>query len=123
MRSSLEGYQERWQMARQLGFSKGCICSRTGLLSPGLHWLAEAAERRKELIFDYEGLYRGILYGTTFTMLALSNGSRLSELLQVSWNKEQWVTRTETVILLGKDGQTQFGADGQPLTKQVKLHF
>ncbi len=122
-RTHLEGYQERWQMARQLGFSKGCTCSRPGLLSPGLHWLAEAAERGKELIFDYESLYRGILYGAALAMLALSNGSRLSELLQVSWNKERRVTRTETVMLLGKDGQPQFGANGQPLTKQVKLHF
>jgi hypothetical protein len=122
-RLHLEGYQERWQMARQFGFSAGCVCSRPGLLSPGLQWLAEAAERGNELIFDYESLYRGILYGAALTMLALSNGSRLSELLQVSWNKERRVTRTETVALLGKDGQAQFGADGKPLTKQVKLHF
>jgi hypothetical protein len=122
-RLHLEGYQERWQMARRFGFSAGCVCSRPGLLSPGLQWLAEAAERGNELIFDYESLYRGILMGAALATLALSNGSRLSELLQVSWNKERRVTRTETVVLLGQDGQPQFGTDGKPLTKQVKLHF
>ena len=56
-------------------------------------------------------------------MLALSNGSRVSELLQVSWNKERRITRTETIVLVGEDGQPQMGNDGRPLTKQVKLHF
>jgi len=32
---------------------------------------------------------RGILFGTALALLALSNGSRVSELLQVSWNKER----------------------------------
>lgn len=47
----------------------------------------------------------------------------MSELLQVSWNKERRVTRTETVVLLGEMGQPKLGEDGKPLTKQVKLHF
>ncbi len=38
-------------------------------------------------------------------MIALSNGSRMSELLQVSWNKERRVTQAETVAVLGEDGQ------------------
>src|SRR5204862_7275660 len=56
-------------------------------------------------------------------MLSHSNGSRMNELLQVSWDKKRRVTRTETVVLLGENGQPQIGSDGQPLTKEVKLHF
>src|SRR5260370_16909730 len=56
-------------------------------------------------------------------MIALSNGSRLSELLQVSWNKERRITRTETVTVLGEDGLPQLGVAGKPLTKQVKIHL
>jgi hypothetical protein len=118
-----EEYQKRWQYARQLGFSNGCACCPTGLLSPGEHWFALAAERGKTLVFEPESLYRGVLYGAALAMLALSNGSRMSELLQVSWNKERRVTRTETVVLLAEDGQPKLGDDGKPLTKQVKLHF
>jgi hypothetical protein len=119
----LEGYQQRWQFARQLGFSKGCFCSRSGILHSGDYWFSQAAERGNELIFEFESLYRGILYGAALAMLALSNGSRMSELLQVSWNKERRVTRTESIMLLGEDGQPQLGEDGKPLTRQVKLHF
>jgi len=118
-----EGYRERWQRARQLGFSQGCFCDRPKILWLGDHWFREALERGNELIFDFESLYRGILYGAALTMLALSNGSRLNELLQVSWSRERRVTRVETVMLLGDDGQSQIGEDGQPLMKQVKLHF
>jgi hypothetical protein len=119
----LPGYQERWQYARELGFSNGCVCERPGILDPGDCWFAVAAERGKELIFEPESLYRGILMGAALTMIALSNGSRMSELLQVSWNKERRVTRTETVLVLDTNGQPQVGADGKPLTRQVKLHF
>lgn len=118
-----DGYLERWQLARQLGFSYGCDSDRPGLLNPGDRWFCDAAERGKELIFDYESLYRGVLFGATLAMLALSNGSRVSELLQVSWNKERRVTRQESVLVLGEDGQPLLGADGKPITKQVKLHF
>lgn len=116
-------YQSRWQYARQLGFSKGCICGPRGLLDPGNRWFAVAAERSKALIFEPESLFRGVLFGSALAMLALSNGSRMNELLQVSCNKERRITRTETVVLLGENGQPQIGSDGQPLTKQVKLHF
>src|SRR5260370_38776037 len=68
-------------------------------------------------------VYRGVLFGATLALLALSNGSRMSELLQVSWNKERRVTRTETVVVLGEDGQPLLGEAKQPLTKLVKLHF
>jgi hypothetical protein len=119
----LEGYQKRWDYARQLGFSNGCFCDRPGLLTTGDHWFTNAADRGDELLIEYESLYRGILYGAALALLALSNGSRVSELQQVSWNKERRITRTETMALLGEDGQPQMGSDGRPLTKQVKLHF
>ncbi len=118
-----EEYRERWQRARQLGFSQGCFCDRPQILCLGDHWFREAHERGNELIFEFESVYRGILYGAALTMLALSNGSRVNELLQVSWSRERRVTRVETVVLLGEDGRPQIGADAQPLTKQVKLHF
>ncbi len=77
----LEGYQARWHYARQLGFSNGVECGRPGLLSPGDPWFSRAAERGEELIFEPESLYRGILMGTALTTIALSNGSRVNELL------------------------------------------
>lgn len=118
-----DGYLERWQLAHQQGFPEGCSTSHSGLLCSGDHWFARAVERGPELIVEPESLYRGILMGAALAMIALSNGSRISELLQVSWNKERRITRTETVAILGADGQAQVGKDGKPLTKQVKLHF
>src|SRR5260370_6285616 len=119
----LEGYQERWDYARQLGFSKGCFTGRPGLLTPGDQWFASAADRGSELLIEFESLYRRILFGAALALLALSNGSRASELLQVSWNEERRITRIETIVLVGEDGQPQRGNDGKSLTKQVKLHF
>jgi hypothetical protein len=119
----VEGHQERWDYARQAGFSRGCFCARPGLLSPGDSWFTSAAGRGDELLLEFESLYRGVLFGAALALLALSNGSRVSELLQISSNKERRVTRTETVVLIGEDGQPQMGNDGRPLTKQVKLHF
>lgn len=119
----LDGYQERWDYAQQLGFSRGCYCGRPGLLAPGDTWFASAAGRGSELLIEFESLYRGILFGAALAMLALSNGSRVSELVQVSWHMERRITRTETIVLVGEDGQPQIGNDGKPLTKQVKLHF
>ncbi len=116
-------YQARWAYARACGFTDGCVCSAPGLLDPGDRWCSAQEERGKELLLDFESLYRGVLFGSALAMLALSNGSRMSELLQVSMNKERRMTRTETVLLLGEDGQPQIGENGQPLTKQVKLHF
>jgi hypothetical protein len=118
-----EQYRERWEYARQLGFSNGCRCECPGLLDSGDPWFASATERGDELIFEPESLYRGILYGAALTMIALSNGSRMSELLQVSWNKERRVTRRDSVVLLDQEGQPLLGEGSVPLTKQVKLHF
>ncbi len=69
---------------------------------------------------DYNKLIQS---GAALGMIALSNGSRASELLQVSWNKERRIVRTETIMLLNEDGQPLLGEDQTPLTKQVKLHF
>lgn len=115
-------YQERWQFAKKLGFTNGCHCYRPGLLSSSDKWFAESA-RAGDLLFEPESLYRGILFGAALAMIALSNGSRLSELLQVSGNKERRITRTETVTVLGEDGLPQLGTDGKPLMKQVKIHL
>ena len=118
-----KGYQERWQRAKQYGFPSGCQTERSGLLTSGDSWFIHAMERGNECIFEFESLYRAVLFGAAFAMITLSNGSRMSELLQVSWNKERRIIRTETVVLLGSDGQPQLGEDGTPVTKQVKLHF
>ncbi len=119
----LEGYQARWHYARQLGFSNGIECGRPGLLSSGDPWFSRAAERGKELIFEPESLYRGILMGAALTTIALSNGSRVNELLQISFNKERRIVRTEEVPVLGNNGRPQFAEDGKPVLRQVKLHF
>ncbi len=116
-------YEKSWQLARQLGFHDGCQCSRAGLLGSSDIWFPVAAWRGHELIFEPESLYRGVLFGAALAMISLSNGSRVSELLQVSWNKERRVTRTETVIVLGEDGRPLLREDGTPLTKQVKIHL
>src|SRR5260370_10744336 len=118
-----ESYQPRWQFARRIGFSHGCACGPTGLLNPGDRWFPLAAERNQALILEPESLYRGVLFGSALAMVAFSHGSRMNELLQVSWDKERRVTRTESVLLLGEDGQPKIGDNETPLTKQAKHHF
>lgn len=62
-------------------------CSRDGILSPGhnlLSTLSQAIYRTGKLVFDVESLYRGTLFASALTTLALTNGSRMCELLQVS---------------------------------------
>ena len=116
-------WQARWEYARKVGFSNGCVCGPRTLLDPGDYWFGKQAERGEELLIDFESLYRGVLFGSALAMLALSNGSRMNELLQVSMNKERRVTRTETVLLLGEDGLPQTDENGRPQTREVKLHF
>ena len=121
------GYNERWQLARKLGFSNGCQCYRPGLLNSGDRWFSDSVHRdgqyQGDFLFEPESLYRGVLFGATLAMIALSNGSRVSELLQVSWNKQRRITRTETVMMIGEDGQQLAGADGKPMMRQVKIHL
>lgn len=116
-------HRSRWKYARNCGFTNGCTCDCPGLLTSGDRWFGVQAERGNERLVEFESLYRGVLFGSALAMLALSNGSRMTELLQVSMNKERRITRTETVLLLGDNGLPQLGENGQPLTKQVKLHF
>jgi hypothetical protein len=122
--SNQQRYQERSRLARNLGFSSGCKCSRPALLAPSDQWFSkENVHQDGDYLFEPESLYRGVLFGAALAMIALSNGSRVSELLQVSWNKERRITRTETVVVVGEDGQPVMGNDGKPLTKHVKIHL
>ncbi len=69
--------------------------SRPGLLSPFQSdslWL-RSAMRPGEVLFEPESLYRGALYACALATLALTNGSRVNELLQVS------ATRFETIVV------------------------
>jgi len=71
--------------------------SRPGLLTPTrsdsvwLNWAWRAVP--EAIIFEPESLYRATLYATALATLALTNGSRLNELLQVS------ATRFETLVV------------------------
>jgi hypothetical protein len=115
-------YQQRQQLARALGFPSGCHGDRPGVLNSGDRWFA-VHHSPGDFIFEPESLYRGILLGSAFTMIARSNGSRMSELLQVSANKERRITRTETVMILGDTGLPVLGDDGKPQTKQIKIYL
>ena len=69
--------------------------SRSGLLNPDASdstWLSKAVSPG-EMLFEPESLYRGTLFATALAALALTNGSRLNELLQVS------ATRFETLVV------------------------
>src|SRR6266566_1852140 len=122
-RTWVEHHPERLRLARQLGFSRGCDSDRPGLLCTGERWFSDVGHRNGDFVFEPEALYRGVVFGAALAMIALSNGSRVSELLQVSWNQERRVTRTETVVVLGEDGQPLRGDNGKPLTKQVKIYL
>ena len=115
-------YHQRWMFARQLGFTSGCTCTRPNVLDSGDKWFSSNAQVG-EMIFEPEALYRGILFGATLATLALSNGSRVSELLQYSFNKERRITQRETVTVLGNDGQPVLGPDNKVLTKEFKIHL
>src|SRR6266571_2426897 len=78
-----EGLTRPWQTVRP------------GLLAPPKRssvWFRHAMSTGA-LLFEPEALYRGILYATALAALALTNGSRVSELLQVS------ATRFETIVV------------------------
>jgi len=89
-------------LAQQLyGRSKtsvGFQISRSALLTPtrsDSHWMswAKQLEAVDTVLFEPESLYRGVLYGAALASLCLTNGSRASELLQVS------TTRFETIVV------------------------
>ncbi len=79
------GSQEQEDMALRSAF-KSFYVSRPGLLSPVQNvsnWFNHNL-RAGEVLFDPESLYRGALYATALATIALTNGSRVSELLQAS---------------------------------------
>ncbi len=68
---------------------------RPGLLAPPKRssvWFRHAMSTGA-VLFEPVALYRGVLYATALATLALTNGSRVSELLQVS------ATRFETIVV------------------------
>ncbi len=73
--------------AHALGVPQGFATERPGLLTPGgvlEEWLGRTIRRSGAVIFDPESLYRGCLFGAALATLTLTNGSRVTELLQVS---------------------------------------
>jgi hypothetical protein len=102
-------YQDRLTHARLVGASQGFSCSRPGLLTPSRetgYWLTRNGDvfPEGELYFDPEPLYLGCLYGVALATIALTNGSRVNELLQVSLDRRK--TRTE-IVTVTKDGKTE----------------
>ncbi len=82
-----EDAQERNRLLKQLGISQGLSCKRDGLLTSRTevtYVLSAAMARTGALLFEPEALYRGTLYAAALATLALTNGSRMAELLQVS---------------------------------------
>ncbi len=82
-----EDAQQRQQILAQLGIVRGLTCTRNGILTPAqdlTQVLCRAIARTGALVFDVESLCRGVLFASALTTIALTNGSRMSELLQVS---------------------------------------
>ncbi|HEU5379990.1 MAG TPA: hypothetical protein VFV38_31595 [Ktedonobacteraceae bacterium] len=82
-----EGSVHPFTFARAIGVAEGFHTERPGLLSPvgGMgRWLSLVASRSDVVLIEPESLYRGILFGAALATIALTNGSRCSELLQVS---------------------------------------
>lgn len=95
---------ERWQIAKEMGIVGGIFTNRPGILKAAGdlgRWLTYAS-RASELLLDPESLYRGVLYGAALAMIALTNGSRMSELLQVSFDR--FKTRTYPVKMRDQEG-------------------
>jgi len=88
---------ERIESARRLGEPYGFCTERPGLLAPtasDANWFQDAV-RPGEMLFEPESLYRGILYGAALSTLALTNASRVTELLQVSADRFQTIVVDE----------------------------
>lgn len=83
-----EKYLQRLALARSLGVGKGFATDRPGLLTPAGgfgQWIFRYAyEPSSAMVFEPVSLYRGVLFGSALATLSLTNGSRLSESLQVS---------------------------------------
>ncbi len=79
-----------------LGWGKEVAVKRPALLTPArseAFWLAVARRFSGAILFEPESLYRGVLFATALATLSLTNGSRVSELLQVS------ASRFETIVV------------------------
>jgi hypothetical protein len=84
---SPEYAQQRQQLLAQIGTVEGLYCTRNGILTPEHDFtfaLSTAIRRTGALIFDAESLCRGAMFASALATIALTNGSRLCELLQVS---------------------------------------
>jgi hypothetical protein len=84
---SAEQRREREVHLSRLGLQDGLICCRPGLLTPAKERvlsLSVAMARSGAMLFEPESLYRGVLYAAALSTIALTNGSRMSELLQIS---------------------------------------
>jgi hypothetical protein len=81
-------FKSRRAYGRSVGNLKGFATERPGLLNPAgslNKWLQGHVRKPfGALVFDPVSLYRGCLFGAALATIALTNGSRLSELLQVS---------------------------------------
>lgn len=116
-----EEYDKRWKWARRMGFTTGCYSTRPEVLACGDRWFSDNVHQDNDFLFEPESLYRGVLMAATLAMISLSNGSRVSELLQVSFDRR--ITRTETVVVLDEQGRPCMRPDGLPQTKQMKIHL
>jgi hypothetical protein len=75
---------------------EGFFVTRSTLLTPAqsdTKWLAWAKKISGAVLFEPESLYRGALFAAALATLALTNGSRVSELLQVS------ASRFESIVV------------------------
>ena len=84
---SPEDARQRQQILAKLGIVRGLACTRNGILTSAqdlTQVLCRAIARTGALVFDVEALCRGGLFASALTTIALTNGSRMSELLQVS---------------------------------------
>jgi hypothetical protein len=75
---------------------KGFFVQRPALLTPAAsdaNWVASARRTSGAVLFEPESLYRGVLFAAALATLSLTNGSRVSELLQVS------ASRFETIVV------------------------
>ncbi len=75
---------------------EGFVVRRPALLSPAngeAQWLRWARSVSGAVLFEPESLYRGTLFAAALATLSLTNGSRASELLQVS------ASRFETIVI------------------------
>ncbi len=82
-----EDAKMRQHILGQLGTTHGLFCKRDGLLTPAQNLavvLSNAVGRTGALVFDADSLCRGALFASALATIALTNGSRLCELLQVS---------------------------------------